>query len=368
MTLTIPKRIWAAVAVLCLAAGLIVLFMPSIGAALPQYAAATGQPCATCHVNPAGGGPRNAKGQAFEAIPTHATDPAGAFAQLNAPAPAVPAPVAPVVAPAAAGQVTVVLSGAATDDSVVYSIVIRNAGDKISNVFLAGSIPSGATFTAATNTPAGSSSTGADAGVAAWLIGSVPAKGAAGPFVYKVAKGSAQDFGANAFVHWAAPSDGTAVSPRSQPISNAERLAIDQAINDKFNNVDNTLTLWSMQPGTGPRMADLARHFNQTWFAAQNGNWAMADFEVGDQVPGTVNRIKIRNPRLAAALDFWTKDSIEPLDSAIDSKDLTKFNAAYDHAIAGCNSCHAGDPEVKTIKIIRPTAPELTNIDFKGPQ
>ena len=30
--------------------------------ALPEYATRTGEPCATCHVNPAGGGPRTARG------------------------------------------------------------------------------------------------------------------------------------------------------------------------------------------------------------------------------------------------------------------------------------------------------------------
>jgi mono/diheme cytochrome c family protein len=30
--------------------------------ALPDYAARTGEPCATCHINPAGGGPRNQRG------------------------------------------------------------------------------------------------------------------------------------------------------------------------------------------------------------------------------------------------------------------------------------------------------------------
>src|SRR5512135_258815 len=30
--------------------------------ALPEYATRTGEPCATCHVNPAGGGPRTVRG------------------------------------------------------------------------------------------------------------------------------------------------------------------------------------------------------------------------------------------------------------------------------------------------------------------
>ena len=68
--------------------------------ALPTYSTATGQPCTTCHTT-ATGGALNATGQAFAAIPTHATNPAAAFAQVSASAApaaaptAAPAPVAP---------------------------------------------------------------------------------------------------------------------------------------------------------------------------------------------------------------------------------------------------------------------------------
>lgn len=68
---------------------LVMLALPSVTWATPRFAQATGQPCSRCHVDPAGGGPRNAFGQSFEAIPTHSSDPAGAFGQLtSAPAPA----------------------------------------------------------------------------------------------------------------------------------------------------------------------------------------------------------------------------------------------------------------------------------------
>ena len=33
--------------------------------ALPEYSAQTGEPCATCHVSPSGGGPRAPRGQAW---------------------------------------------------------------------------------------------------------------------------------------------------------------------------------------------------------------------------------------------------------------------------------------------------------------
>src|SRR5512142_3297327 len=81
---------------------LVALFTASATFALPAYAAATGQPCSTCHVNPAGGGTLTATGSAFAAIPTHSTNPAAAFAQVSAPAKA-PAPAAPAAPAPAAG-------------------------------------------------------------------------------------------------------------------------------------------------------------------------------------------------------------------------------------------------------------------------
>ena len=52
-------------------------------AALPQYSTAIGEPCATCHANPAGGGPLTPLGAAFAAIPSHGMDPVGAWVQLE---------------------------------------------------------------------------------------------------------------------------------------------------------------------------------------------------------------------------------------------------------------------------------------------
>ncbi len=63
-------------AALCMAVGVgaamliggsIALVAPSPALALPAYAQQTGLPCGRCHVNPAGGGPRNAFGKAFAA-------------------------------------------------------------------------------------------------------------------------------------------------------------------------------------------------------------------------------------------------------------------------------------------------------------
>ncbi|MBI4302466.1 MAG: hypothetical protein HY664_07660 [Chloroflexi bacterium] len=95
------KRVMMVIVVVGAMLVLVGLFKLRSSAALPSYATATGQPCSTCHVNPAGGGTLTAIGQAFAAIPTHSTDPAGAFRQVSAPAPTpTPAPsTAPAVTP-----------------------------------------------------------------------------------------------------------------------------------------------------------------------------------------------------------------------------------------------------------------------------
>jgi len=53
---------------LLLVIALSIAFFPTMNArALPEYSAQTGEPCATCHVSPSGGGPRAPRGQAWVA-------------------------------------------------------------------------------------------------------------------------------------------------------------------------------------------------------------------------------------------------------------------------------------------------------------
>lgn len=84
MTSRLSSRVLILAALASGLAAAVLFLRPAPSFALPAYAAATGQVCATCHVNPAGGGVRTAVGQSFEAIPSHVSDPVGAFAQATA--------------------------------------------------------------------------------------------------------------------------------------------------------------------------------------------------------------------------------------------------------------------------------------------
>ncbi|MBI2909542.1 MAG: hypothetical protein HYX92_18010 [Chloroflexi bacterium] len=366
----IVKRLTIVLMSVSLVALLVLLWRATPSEAMPDYAAKTGQACGTCHVNPAGGGTLTATGQAFAAIPTHISDPAGAWAQVAAaPAPA-PAPVpAPAPAPAAA-RLTVSISGASADGTVTYSVVVSNPSDQpVADIYVAGSVPAGATFSAATNTPGSAGFFSSEGGSAAWLVGAIPARGTVGPFAYRVNRGSATDLSVVGFVHWLQPNDGNALSSKVPPISNAERLAIDQAISDDLNAYSSTLAVWRVQPGTAPQMMALADHFNLMWFAAQAGNWVFTDFEVY-RADETLKVIDVTRPARTAGLRAWWQPAEKELRDALKARDLAAFTAAYDRAIAGCNSCHIGSVgggiSLKGVKVIRPTTPILSNLDYAG--
>jgi mono/diheme cytochrome c family protein len=62
------KQFLILLGLLFLVTALLLASLPASRAgALPEYSAQTGEPCATCHVSPSGGGPRGPRGQAWVA-------------------------------------------------------------------------------------------------------------------------------------------------------------------------------------------------------------------------------------------------------------------------------------------------------------
>jgi len=355
----IPRLALAVVALVALLAASVAVILPgATTSALPDYATKTGQACGACHLNPAGGGTLTAPGQAFAAIASHTTDPAGAWAQVSG---AAPAP-----APATAAALEVTIQGTLDDGTVTYSITLKNSSTSdIGNIFVAGTVPSGSSLVATpAATPAGGGFLGLQGDAAAWLFPRVAAGASAGPFSYTVNKGSATNLAAHAFVHWLSPSDGTVTTANVTPLTAEERL-----INEKLNKFDANLALWRAQRGTAPQMMDLTDHFNLMWFAARAGNWNFVDFEVyrSDE---TLKVIEITRPARTAALRAWWKPAEEELREAVKAQDLGAFTQAYDRAIAGCNSCHVassgGGISLKGVKVIRPTTPIFSNLDYSG--
>ncbi|MBI2849804.1 MAG: hypothetical protein HYX80_02025 [Chloroflexi bacterium] len=146
---------------------------------------------------------------------------------------------------------------------------------------------------------------------------------------------------------------------------------VNETVKAYFTAYDGNLPLWKIQPGTAPRMVELTLYFNNMWFGAQAGNWDLARFEAY-RSEETVKGIYVTRPARTAAVKAWADPNLAALIKAIEAKDKAAFEQAYDTAIAGCNGCHAGSSggplkSMAAFKIVRPTTPLFSNIDYKGP-
>jgi hypothetical protein len=121
------------------------------------------------------------------------------------------------------------------------------------------------------------------------------------------------------------------------------------------------------KPGFGEFMSSVQIHHAKLWFAGQNQNWKLADFEI-NEIKESLDGIK------EYCTDRPETKSIGMIDPAIDSisiaiqqKNISQFKGSYILLTNTCNSCHrATDHEFNVIKI--PDSPPFSNQDFKVKQ
>ncbi|MDP2662200.1 MAG: c-type cytochrome [Dehalococcoidia bacterium] len=119
-------------------------------------------------------------------------------------------------------QMTALSSG----DEVLYTINLVNTGSSsISQVYIAGTVPTGASFVGATQTPSDSWFRGKEGDSAVWLSNGIPAQGSQGPFKYKVKVSDGKVGPAHSWVHWQLSADGIAQSGDVTPLTLPTSLA-----------------------------------------------------------------------------------------------------------------------------------------------
>ena len=108
---------------------------------------------------------------------------------------------------------TVEVAVSRSGSQAAYSIILRNYGSaEVKDVFLAGTVAEGTSFLEPGPNPAGAGFRGVENGAAVWLAERVPARGTAGPFIYKVKLSGETAPAIRAWTHWRQPADGSAVS------------------------------------------------------------------------------------------------------------------------------------------------------------
>ena len=118
------------------------------------------------------------------------------------------------------------------------------------------------------------------------------------------------------------------------------------------------------KPGFGEFMSYVQAHHAKLWYAGENKNWKLANFEM-DEIREAIEDIKTyetdRNETKLISMIYPALDSVT---SAIDLKNVVKFKTSYTQLTNTCNACHqAAKFEFNVVKI--PESQMFANQDFK---
>ena len=125
-----------------------------------------------------------------------------------------------------------------------------------------------------------------------------------------------------------------------------------------------------LAPGLGEYMTTIQLHAGKLWFAAKAGNWDLAAYEIHEleETMETVKRLNVEKNgvKISGVMDGVLKTQIAQLENAINRKSQSEFQKTYDETLNACNGCHTESGH-KFIRIIRPTAPPVTNQQWVVP-
>jgi len=119
------------------------------------------------------------------------------------------------------------------------------------------------------------------------------------------------------------------------------------------------------RPGLGDFMLGIQLHHAKLWFAGENQNWPLADFEV-HEIGESLDDIKLYCKDRKEVNAIGMIDS--PLDSvinAINKKDLPAFKNSFVLLTNTCNNCHKATDHGFNV-VTMPTNLPVVNQDFKS--
>ncbi len=97
--------------------------------------------------------------------------------------------------------------------------------------------------------------------------------------------------------------------------------------------------LAEMQPGMARLMAEYGQRFWTMFYAAKEGNWALARYMHAEMAKlGRI--VPVARPKYAEGMREFEAAFLQPLAAAIAAKDWAAFEAAYRRAIDGSDAYH----------------------------
>ena len=120
----------------------------------------------------------------------------------------------------------------------------------------------------------------------------------------------------------------------------------------------------SYKPGFGEFMSGIQAHHSKLWFAGQNQNWKLANFEINEITEAIGDIEKYETERPESKLIKMIRPAIDSINSAIKQKNQDQFKRSFTFLTNTCNACHqATSFGFNVVKI--PENHPFSNQDFK---
>ena len=94
------------------------------------------------------------------------------------------------------------------------------------------------------------------------------------------------------------------------------------------------------KPGLGEFMSGIQMHHAKLWFAGTEGNWPLADFELGEIRESIDDIKKYQGDRIEVKTIGMIDPPLVGIDNAVKQKDITAFKASFILLTNTCNNCH----------------------------
>src|SRR5665647_1171352 len=113
----------------------------------------------------------------------------------------------------------------------------------------------------------------------------------------------------------------------------------EQALQKRIDSLENKLAN-TYKPGFGEFMTGIQAHHSKLWFAGQNQNWKLADFEVHEIMEAIENIQKFQTERKESQKIGMLNPAIDSIKNAIQQKNLLLFKRSFVFLTNTCNDCH----------------------------
>lgn len=115
--------------------------------------------------------------------------------------------------------------------------------------------------------------------------------------------------------------------------------------------------LAELQPGLGQLMPLVSERYWTLYYAAQGGNWALADYELRG-LKSLWQKMSTTRPKYRGMLDDYAQKIFDPLAQHIAARNFADFEKQYRAGIELANTMHAASHHAEIVWKLPPNPPQ----------